>query len=187
MSTLEFFTKCLEHSYAAVTRSVEGLTPEELSWRPKADCMSIGFIVWHYGRVLDLWPSRIDGVPQVWEQGWAEKFDRAPADPKDAGFGFTPEQLDAFVVPSESVLVGYAYATCSRLKQWLETQSEDAVDELSVPIRKGNAMSLSTLFQQLAWELNQHGGQIAYLRGMQRGIEDRMFSGPALEAAMRGD
>jgi hypothetical protein len=41
------------------------------------------------------------------------------------------------------------------------------------------------MFQQLIWEFNQHGGQIAYLRGMQRGIEDPAYSGGALEAAAR--
>ncbi len=41
---------------------------------------------------------------------------------------------------------------------------------------------MSTLFQQLLWELNQHGGQIGYLRGMQRGIEDASYTGGLFES-----
>ena len=40
-----------------------------------------------------------------------------------------------------------------------------------------------TLLEQLVWELNQHGGPLAYLRGMQRRLEVRFFRCPALEAA----
>ena len=42
-------------------------------------------------------------------------------------------------------------------------------------------MTLANLCQQLLWEFNQHGGQIAYLRGMQRGLEDSSYSGGLLE------
>ena len=36
----------------------------------------------------------------------------------------------------------------------------------------GGRFTLASLYQQLIWEMNQHGGQMAYLRGLQRGIED---------------
>ena len=42
-------------------------------------------------------------------------------------------------------------------------------------------MTLGNMCQQLLWEFNQHGGQIAYLRGMQRGLEDSAYSGGLLE------
>ena len=49
-------------------------------------------------------------VPELWEQGWAEKFNRAPANPMDIGFRFTVEQVQEFKVPHISVLLGYAEA-----------------------------------------------------------------------------
>jgi len=36
------------------------------------------------------------------------------------------------------------------------------------------------MFQQVIWEFNQHGGQMAYLRGMLRGIEDSRYTGGVL-------
>ena len=47
----------------------------------------------------------------------------------------------------------------------------------------GGHLTLAALYQQLIWELNQHGGQAAYLRGMQRGIEDPMDIGTVWGAA----
>ena len=54
---------------------------------------------------------------------------------------------------------------------------------------RGGTMTLANMCQQLIWEFNQHGGQIAYLRGMQRGLEDPRYSGGLLEglAARRSE
>ena len=38
------------------------------------------------------------------------------------------------------------------------------------------------LAPELLWEFNQHGGQIGYLRGEQRGLEDTGYSGGLLES-----
>ena len=42
-------------------------------------------------------------------------------------------------------------------------------------------MTLANMCQQLLWEFNQHGGQIGYIRGLQRGLEDPAYSGGLLE------
>ena len=93
MALKEFIQQCLEQNYESLVRSVDGLTHRELSWRPVPRSMSIGFLAWHYGRTLDRWiHTRVLETLQLWEQGWADRFDR-PLDPNDTGYGFTSEQL----------------------------------------------------------------------------------------------
>ncbi len=179
MTLVEFFRRCLDQNYKSLVRSVNGLTPEELSWRPDPRCMSIGFIVWHCSRVLDNWfQARVRDVPQLWEEGWDGKFNR-PSD-LDIGFSFTAEQLDAFQLPDVSALLGYAEAAKAKAMEYLQGLDDEVLERVMVPNRFGE-ITLATLFQQLVWELNQHGGQIAYLRGMQRGIEDRFYTGGVLK------
>ena len=36
--------------------------------------------------------------------------------------------------------------------------------------RTGDTISVGAMFFHLLWEVNQHGGQAGYLRGMQRGL-----------------
>ena len=36
--------------------------------------------------------------------------------------------------------------------------------------RWGQTITLADMFRILLWEVNQHGGQASYLRGMQRGL-----------------
>ena len=180
MTVVEFIHQCLEQNYRSIVRCLEGLTPEELSWRPNPQCMSIGFIAWHYCRVLDMWIQfRSRAVPELWEEGWADRMGRSPANPLDVGYGFTEQQLGEFQVPSLALLLDYAEEAKDKAMQFLKDLDDDALDRTVIPTRRGE-ISLTTLFQQLVWEFNQHGGQMAYLRGMQRGLEDTTYTGGVL-------
>ena len=89
MALKEFIQGSLDQQYAALVKAMDGLSPQELSWRPDSKCMSIGFLVWHSARAQDfLVQSVIKAAPQLWEGEWATRFDRAPANPQDIGFGF---------------------------------------------------------------------------------------------------
>ena len=82
MALKEFIQRCLEQNHESLVRSVEGLSQRELSWRPDPQSMSIGFLVWHYGRTLDRWiHTRVLESLQLWEQGWASQFEQAPPTP----------------------------------------------------------------------------------------------------------
>ena len=182
MSLNEFVTGCLEQHYDALLRSVDGLTEEELRWMPTPECSSIGFLLWHYGRTLDRWiHARLQDTPQLWEQGWAERLGQTISDPNDTGYGYGPEQLQSFRVPGTDSLLAYTAATFGAAMEYLGTRSDGDFDAKSVANPRGGTMTLANMCQQLLWEFNQHGGQIAYLRGMQRGLEDTAYSGGLLE------
>ena len=182
MQIKDFVTGCLEQHYKAMLRSVEGLNDDEMRWMPTPECSSIGFLVWHYGRTLDRWVhSRLQNVPQLWEQGWAERLGQSVTDPNDTGYGYDPERLQAFQTPDTPALLAYAEATLGAAKAYLAARSGADFDEIAVINPRGGTMTLANMCQQLLWEFNQHGGQIAYLRGMQRGLEDSSYSGGLLE------
>ena len=123
------------------------------------------------------------GAPQLWEGEWADRLDRSPGDPQDMGFGFMDEQLEAFQVPPVSVLLGYLEATRASALEHLRSLDDATLEGVKVASPFGGQLTFATLYQQLIWELNQHGGQVAYLRGMQRGIEDPMDIGTVWGAA----
>ncbi len=60
---------------------------------------------------------------------------------------------------------------------------DETLESVWVDGPAGGKLTLSSVYQQMLWELNQHIGQIAYLRGMQRGIEDPMNIGAVFEEA----
>ena len=182
MHLRDFIIGCLDQHYHAMIRSVEGLTKDELRWMPTPECSSIGFLVWHYGRTLDRWfQSRLRDAPQLWEQGWAGRLGQEVGDPNDTGYGYGPEQLANFQVPDAGMLLEYAAASLQAANCYLLALPDAEYGERVVINPRGGTMTLANMCQQLLWEFNQHGGQIAYLRGMQRGLEDPRYSGGLLE------
>ena len=170
MALKEFLQNSFKRQYAALMRAVEGLTLQELTWRPDPDSNSIAFLVWHYGRAMDLWiQNQAQSIPQLWETEWAKKFGEEP-DPTNLGFGYSAEQLAEFDIPHVDILFGYAEATRASAMALLNRLDDTAITETIVSHRNGSPLSLAELFELLLFEVNQHGGQVAYLRGMQRGI-----------------
>lgn len=183
MTLVEFIKRSIQQHYDSMARSVEGLSQGELSWAPSPQAMSIGFLAWHYGRTLDRWiHSRVLETSQMWEQGWAEGFNRLPPDPNDTGYNFTGQQVQEFQSPGAEVLLEYALAAKNKTLEYLDSLDDDALERISITNPRGGQINLATMFQQLIWESNQHGGQMAYLRGLQKGLEDPGYSGGMLEA-----
>lgn len=184
MAVKDFIERSLDQQHAALVKALEGLSSQELSWRPDPQCMSIGFVVWHSARSQDFLVQTVaKGAPQLWEGEWAERCGRSPANPQDIGFGFVAEQLEAFQVPSLSVLRSYIEATRANALQHLRGLDDRSLENVRIASPIGGQLTLSSVYQQMVWELNQHGGQIAYLRGLQRGIEDPMDVGTVFGAA----
>jgi hypothetical protein len=92
------------------------------------------------------------------------------------------EQLDSFQIPPMELLMGYIEAARSNLMEHLAGLDDDQLERSRVPNPFGGEMTLAAIYENLVWELNQHGGQIAYLRGMQRQIEDNFYAGPVFGA-----
>ena len=137
MSLKAFLQKSFDRHYGFMMRAVDGLTPDELAWRPGPASNSIGFLVWHYGRAMDLWiQNQAQAAPQLWETEWARRFGREP-DPNDLGFGYTEEQLAAFKLPDTSILLGYAEATYTSAKALLDRLDDDAIAQTTVKHRNG--------------------------------------------------
>ncbi|MDA0264612.1 MAG: DinB family protein [Chloroflexi bacterium] len=183
MELKRFVQGCFEQHYNAMMRAVDGLSPAELAWTPNDQCSSIAFLVWHYGRTLDRWlHTRLKGDAQVWDDDWAEKLGRAPAIENDTGYGFDVAALRAYRAPDTETLLEYVALVRQESIEYFESLSESDFDTVTVTNPRGGTISLAVMCQQLIWEFNQHGGQIGYLRGEQRGLEDAGYSGGLLES-----
>lgn len=100
----------------------------------------------------------------------------SPAQALDNGAGFTVEQLEEFQVPPFSLLLDYAREAQDTAIQLLKGLKDDTLDKTVIKARYGD-ITMTTMFQQIIWEFNQHGGQTAYVRGIMRGTEDSAYNG----------
>ena len=170
MALQEFIRESFEINWEWLERYLDGLTQEEVEYRPNDQCHSIGFVVWHYGRALDMWTQTLARKqPQLYEVEWAERLGFEP-EAMNVGFGYGVEDLASWRCPDKELLTGYATAARDNILGFLGEHDDDSLLTTTMTNRQGSEMLLANMFRMLIWEVNQHGGQAGYLRGMQRGL-----------------
>jgi hypothetical protein len=82
MDIKELIVGTFEDYWGRVDRALEGLTSEDLAWRPQAECNPISFIAWHIARVEDRFIHYFArGMEEVWvRDNWWSRFGLDAAD-----------------------------------------------------------------------------------------------------------
>lgn len=168
MEAKEVILRSLEQSQEYLTKALDGLTQEEATWSPGPECNNIAFILWHVTRWEDFPVNRIiQGQPQLYEtEGWREKLGTPP---KETGYQYTVEQLQAWPVPDLNVLRGYANSVREKTLAFLRSMPAEKISEAARPDRSPD--TIGAILIGVATEIAMHVGQIAYLRGIQRGLD----------------
>ena len=168
MEARELILSSLEQSQRYLTKALDGLTQEEAAWSPGPECNSIAFIFWHIIRVEDLVVNNmIQSENELYEaDGWREKLG-TPA--KESGGHYTMEQLQAWPVPKLEVLQGYANSVRQKTLAFLNSNPPEKLSEVPRPDRSPD--SIGAILNRISTEIALHVGQIAYLRGVQRGLD----------------
>jgi hypothetical protein len=177
MSVKEFIRRSLELQRKDLLENVAGLTAQELAFRPAPHANAIGFLVWHMARVEDGWVQRaIQRRPHLWvSEGWAQRFGMPP-EMRDMGYSYTAAQIEAFKTPPRDLLLSYGQAVRDASLAYIDGWDPAAPVEVRAPW--GGTVGVNDVFAQLTWELDQHSGQVAYLRGLQRGLQRPDYMGP---------
>ncbi|MBI4188511.1 MAG: DinB family protein [Chloroflexi bacterium] len=167
MEVKEALLQSLEQSWGYQTLAVDGLTQEEAAWSPCAECNSIAFILWHVTRVEDFFVNRvIQHQPEVYEsEGWQPKLG-TPV--KGTGYEYTVEQLHAWPVPELTIIRGYSNAVRKKTLDFIRSVDAKKLSEIPRPDRSSD--STGVILTRITTEIALHAGQLAYLRGVQRGL-----------------
>jgi hypothetical protein len=157
----------LDRARQVTMKAIDGMTYDEMKWRPGPGANSIGIIFFHQARFEDICvQSRIQGKPQVWEmERWYKRLNMS-AD--NEGAHYTVEQVNAFRVPEPKELSAYSSAVRDRTVEYLHTMTADQFDRL-IKLQRGE-VSISSAFAFIVVHTSEHAGDISYLRGLQRGL-----------------
>ena len=167
MEPQELVVQIFERIWSVTDSALDGLTYDELTVRPAPDSNSMGWIAWHLTRVEDRWFHSIaGGADEVWRRGWAVRL--GMGDLLDTtGGGMPKEQVDAFNTPTLEQLQGYQAAVRQETKAYLSSLSSEDFDR-EIETWFGRTMSIGQVFAHVSCELNQHVGQLSYLKGYLR-------------------
>jgi hypothetical protein len=148
----------------AVHPAVNGLTVEELGFRPDAESNSIAWLVWHLTRIQDDHVADLSGVPQVWvAQGWSERF-ALPLDVSDTGYGHDADAVGS-VRADASSLLGYFEDVHDATGAYLGTITDQDLDRV-VDRRWNPPVTLGVRLVSVIADDLQHVGQASYIRGI---------------------
>jgi hypothetical protein len=143
---------------------VDGLTDDQLAYRPAPDANSIAWLVWHLTRIEDDHVAHLAGREQAWTTGgWHERFG-LPFDVRATGYGQRAEDV-ARVRVAADLLVGYQEAVHDDCVRYLATVDATELDRV-VDTRWDPPVTAGVRLVSVIGDADQHVGQAAYLRGL---------------------
>ena len=106
MDVMQLVAETLQEIDRDMESALDGLSTEEIDWRPSDEANSIGFNLWHNIRVEDHWISNFAmEVPETFQRnGWDRKWDMVDA---GTGWGYGKEKLASFKTPPVDELLEY--------------------------------------------------------------------------------
>ena len=168
MEAGEILANLLKQNREMIEMALDGLSEEELYKQPNNQCNSIGWLLWHLARSEDGLVSEMDQSPEIWtEQGINEKFGM---DAEETGEGQRPEEISAFRAPSIDDLKSYWHAAEEKASSYLASLGPADMDREMPALAGEGTTELATYANDTLNEALVHGGQIAYLRGMLKGM-----------------
>ena len=160
-----------QRNWEMIEAALEGMDEDTMNRQPSEQCNSISWLLWHMSRVLDMVVhTRAREFPQLWiTDGWHEKFGMSD-DSEDRGVGWTAAQVARWRPPSRDVQMGYYFAAKEATKSFLVNATDAELEKQITfsPVAEPRAVALA--LGQVSWDAIAHGGQIAYLRGLYRGM-----------------
>jgi uncharacterized damage-inducible protein DinB len=164
MTPAEILTDACHRVLQTSTDAVDGLTVEQLSYRPEPDANPIGWLVWHLARVQDDHVADVAGTEQVWTaQGFADRFD-LPFDVAATGFGQSADEVGQ-VRTDSGLLAEYLRAVHEQTASYVATLTPGDLDRV-VDTRWDPPVTLGARLVSVVADDLQHAGQAAYIRGL---------------------
>ncbi|MGY0537490.1 mycothiol transferase [Nocardioides sp. YJ-D4] len=144
---------------------VDGLSVDDLLWRPYDRANSIAWILWHIARMEDAQIAPLAGTDEVWaREGWVERFG-LPYKPRAMGYGQSAEEVAAFRLEDPALLTGYYHAVHEATIELVDSLSEDDLARV-IDERWDPPVTLAVRLVSVVDDAAQHIGQAAYVKGL---------------------
>ena len=164
MTTADLLADAFGRIREVVHEAVDGLSPDQLAYRPTAQANSIAWLIWHLARIADDHVAAAAGTEQAWTaSGWAARFG-LPFDVAETGYGHDSSQVAAVRVASGELLTGYYDAVYEQNVRYV-SHLTDADLERIVDDRWDPPVTLGVRLVSVISDDLQHAGQAVYLRG----------------------
>ncbi|CCH77693.1 conserved hypothetical protein [Nostocoides japonicum T1-X7] len=147
---------------------VDGIDPGLLLRQPEIDGVrnnSIGWIVWHIGRMEDAQVADLAGSAEVHASGgWGERLG-VPYPASTHGYGMSADDVSRFSVASADLLTAYYDAVHARTVEVVRGLDGSELSRI-VDERWDPPVTALVRLVSVADDAAQHAGQAAYVKGL---------------------
>ena len=169
MTSRELLLESFSRIGGLVDKAVDGMTPDQLCWRPAESANSIAWLVWHLTRIQDDHVAAAFKTEQIWtSKGWCETF-ALPFEPTATGYGQSSEEVARICGATPDQLAGYYRDTEQQTIACLRDVTDTELDQV-VDSRWNPPVTLAVRLVSVLADDLQHCGQAAYVRGLLEAI-----------------
>ena len=161
----------LENNFTTIDLALQDLSDEEFHRIPAPDCNSVAWTLWHLSRVMDSFiHTRLRDLPQLWDANSWEQHYGMPAGGENRGLGWTHQMVCDWQPPSRALQMDYFEQVRTALREYLPSLTDAQMQQAKIIPPVSEPRTVAAALGQMTWDCVSHGGQIAFLRGMYKGM-----------------
>jgi hypothetical protein len=152
-----------------VLKVVDGLSDEQLAWRPAPRAHSMGWTLWHIARCADKFAAEVDGTPEIWvREGLSAKWGLAAVllGSNGVGTGVDDETAATLRPPSKDLLLDYTQRSFAALDAVVDAFDAEAVGRERTTFFFDDPAAIGRAFVTSIAHDNRHLGELEYVKGL---------------------
>ena len=159
----------LNEAFEKLNKTLDGLSKDELIWRPTLESNTIDWMVWHMARVEDNWVNgQLRKSETIWDRdSWAK---RIGVEEPSNGFGQSAEDIRAMPSFDVPLVMEYYKVVREETRAYFVNEMEESDLSKKITHPRYDPVTYAWVLGHLLCEEAEHLGQIEYLRGMMRGL-----------------
>jgi DinB family protein len=152
-----------------VLKVLDGLSDDQLAWRPAPRAHSMGWTLWHIARCADKFAAQASGTSELWvKEGLATKWGLAEVlmGSNGVGTGVDDETAATLRPPSKDLLVDYARRSFATLDAVVDRFDANAVARELTTFYFDEPAPIGRAFVTSIAHENRHLGELEYVKGL---------------------
>jgi uncharacterized damage-inducible protein DinB len=152
-----------------VLKVVDGLSDDQLAWRPAPRAHSMGWTLWHIARCADKFAAELGETPEIWvREGLTAKWGLAEGllGSNGTGTGADDETASTLRPPSKDLLIDYTRRSFAALDAAVERFDADTVARERTTFFFDEPAAIGRAFITAIAHDNRHLGELEYVKGL---------------------
>jgi uncharacterized damage-inducible protein DinB len=167
--TLDLVKQRSKTTRELVLKVVDGVSDDQLAWRPAPRAHSMGWTVWHIARCADKFAAEIGGTAEIWaRERLAAEWGVADVvlGSNGAGTGVDDDTAATMRPPSKDRLLDYARRSFAALDAVVDRFDADAVAREQTTFFFDEPAPIGRAFVTAIAHDNRHLGELEYVKGL---------------------